>query len=77
MLQEGERSEDAHNIPPGPNNAVGIAWLALNKKGIGLHGTSAPDTIGRSASHGCIRLSNWDVWTLGHLVKVNTPVTIE
>ncbi len=76
MLKEGERSDDAHNIPPGPNNAVGIVWMALDKKGIGMHGTSAPDTIGRSSSHGCIRLSNWDAWKLSNMVGDGTPVTI-
>lgn len=76
MLEHGERSDEAHNIPPGPNNAVGIVWMALNKKGIGIHGTNNPDTIGRSASHGCIRLANWDAWKLGHLVSADTPVTI-
>ena len=46
--------------PPGPRNPVGIVWIGVNKKGIGIHGTDSPDTIGRSASHGCIRLANWD-----------------
>ncbi len=76
MLQEGERSDDAHNIPPGPNNAVGIVWMALNKKGIGIHGTGAPETIGRSSSHGCIRLANWDAWKLAQMVGDGTPVMI-
>lgn len=76
MLEEGERSDEAHNIPPGPNNAVGILWMALNKKGIGIHGTNSPDTIGRSESHGCIRLSNWDAWKVGQMVPAGTPVTI-
>jgi lipoprotein-anchoring transpeptidase ErfK/SrfK len=42
-------------------NPVGIAWIGLDKKGIGIHGTDNPDMIGRSASHGCICLANWDV----------------
>lgn len=77
MLNEGVRSDDAHNIPPGPNNAVGIVWMALNKIGIGLHGTSAPETIGRSASHGCIRLANWDAFKLGGMIAPGISVTIE
>jgi lipoprotein-anchoring transpeptidase ErfK/SrfK len=60
MLNHGERSENFYNIPPGPRNPVGIAWIGLNKRGIGIHGTNSPDTIGRSGSHGCIRLANWD-----------------
>ncbi len=77
MLNEGERGDEAHNVPPGPNNAVGIAWMALNKKGIGIHGTNSPDTIGRSASHGCIRLANWDAWKLGNMIPAGTSVTIQ
>ena len=60
MLNHGERSENFYNIPPGPRNPVGIAWIGLSKRGIGIHGTNNPDTIGRSGSHGCIRLANWD-----------------
>ncbi len=77
MLKEGERSDEAHNIPPGPNNAVGIAWMAINKEGIGIHGTPEPDTIGRSASHGCIRLANWDAARLSEMIEDGTPVKIE
>jgi lipoprotein-anchoring transpeptidase ErfK/SrfK len=60
MLNHGERSENYYNLPPGPRNPVGIAWIGLNKIGIGIHGTNNPDTIGRAGSHGCIRLANWD-----------------
>jgi lipoprotein-anchoring transpeptidase ErfK/SrfK len=77
MLMKGERSSDFKMLPPGPNNPVGIMWIALNKKGIGLHGTNDPDSIGRSASHGCIRLANWDVVKLAALVKPGASVTIE
>ena len=61
MLNHGKRSSNFRNIPPGPRNPVGIAWIGLDKKGIGIHGTDNPETIGHSASHGCIRLANWDV----------------
>lgn len=77
MLKEGERSENAHLLPPGPNNPVGIMWIALNKKGIGIHGTDEPDTIGRAASHGCIRLANWDAAKLARMVKSGVPVSIK
>lgn len=77
MLNHGKRSSNFHLLPPGPNNPVGIMWIALNKKGIGIHGTNDPDSIGRSASHGCIRLANWDVVKLAELVKPGVPVTIE
>ena len=77
MLMKGERSADFKMLPPGPNNPVGVMWIALNKKGIGLHGTNDPDSIGRSASHGCIRLANWDVVKVATLVKPGVAVTIE
>ncbi len=77
MLTKGERSSHGHLLPPGPNNPVGVVWIALNKKGIGIHGTDDPDGIGRNASHGCIRLANWDVTKLAEMVKTGTPVTVE
>jgi lipoprotein-anchoring transpeptidase ErfK/SrfK len=77
MLKEGERSADFHLLPPGPNNPVGVVWIALSKKGIGLHGTSDPESIGRSASHGCIRLANWDIVKLAEMVKPGVAVTVE
>jgi len=76
MLNKGERSSNFHMLPPGPNNPVGVIWIALNKKGIGLHGTSDPDAIGRSASHGCVRLANWDVVRLAGKVKTGVAVSI-
>ena len=77
MLKEGERSDDFHILAPGPNNPVGVVWIALNKKGIGLHGTDDPDSIGRAASHGCVRLANWDVVRLAMKVKGGVPVSIQ
>ncbi len=69
MLNEGKRSEQFYQLPPGPNNPVGILWAGTNKSGIGLHGTSSPDTIGRSESHGCVRLANWDAVRLPTLIR--------
>src|SRR4029077_1356356 len=61
MLKHGRRSGNFHILPPGPNSPVGVIWIALNKKGIGLHGTNEPETIGHAVSHGCVRLANWDI----------------
>ena len=77
VLMTGKRSDTAFQLPPGPNNPVGITWIALNKPGIGMHGTATPDTIGRSASHGCIRLSNWDAFKVFGMVAPGTKVIIE
>lgn len=76
MLKKGERSSKFHILPPGPNNFVGVIWIALNKKGIGLHGTDEPDSIGRSVSHGCVRMANWDVVRLAAKVKAGVAVSI-
>ena len=76
MLQHGRRSSDFYTIPPGPRNPVGIVWIGVNKKGVGIHGTNSPDTIGRSASHGCIRLANWDAARLVNQVTVGMTVEI-
>jgi lipoprotein-anchoring transpeptidase ErfK/SrfK len=76
MLNHGQRSGDYYNLPPGPNNMVGVMWIALNKKGIGLHGTGNPETIGRSSSHGCVRLANWDVVRLAKRLKPGVAVSI-
>jgi len=64
-------------IPPGPNNPVGTAWIGLNKPGYGIHGTPHPEEVGRTESHGCFRLSNWDAEYLSQLVAVGTPVNID
>ncbi len=77
MLMHGKRSKDAYELPPGPNSPVGIAWIALNKPGIGLHGTNNPETIGRAASHGCVRLANWDAFKLYNMVQKGMKVIIE
>ena len=56
-------------LPPGPNGPVGVAWLDLTKDHYGIHGTSEPQTIGRTQSHGCLRLTNWDVLRLSQMLK--------
>ena len=76
LLDTGKRSNNALNIPPGPNSPVGIIWNGLSRPGIGLHGTSDPETIGRARSAGCIRLANWDAIRLPILIRPGTTVEI-
>ena len=76
MLNYGIRTENYFNLPPGPNNLVGVVWMGLDKPGIGMHGTNNPETIGRAASHGCIRLANWDAIRVKDLVSVGNTVII-
>lgn len=77
MLNEGVRSDEFVMLPPGPNSPVGVAWMGLSKRGVGMHGTNNPDTIGRAASHGCIRLANWDATRLTKLVTQGMTVRID
>ena len=76
MLEHGERSGNFYMLPPGPRNPVGVMWIALNKKGIGIHGTDDPGSIGHAVSHGCIRLANWDVVRLATKIKQGDKVSI-
>jgi len=76
ILNHGVRTENYYNLPPGPNNLVGVLWMGLNKPGIGIHGTNNPETIGRAASHGCVRLANWDAARVKDLVSVGNTVLI-
>ena len=62
-------------IAAGPNNPVGGTWIDLTKEGYGIHGSPDPRLIGKTASHGCVRLTNWDAAELGRAVEQGTTVT--
>jgi lipoprotein-anchoring transpeptidase ErfK/SrfK len=64
-------------IPPGPNNPVGTYWIGLDRTGYGIHGTPKPEDIGKTESHGCFRLANWNVEALARMIEIGTPVLIE
>ncbi len=64
-------------IPPGPNNPVGVVWIGLSKDHYGIHGTPEPSKIGHTASHGCIRLTNWDAAELASMVSPGTPAILK
>jgi lipoprotein-anchoring transpeptidase ErfK/SrfK len=61
-------------IPPGPNGPVGSIWIALSKPTYGIHGTPEPSKIGKTYSHGCVRLTNWDAAELAGMVEKGTVV---
>ena len=61
-------------IPPGPNGPVGVIWIDLTKEHYGIHGSPEPGKIGHTDSHGCVRLTNWDVVKLATMVKKGTQV---
>ena len=64
-------------LNPGPNNPVGTVWIGLDKPGYGIHGTPHPEAVGRTESHGCFRLANWNAEYLLRIVSVGTPVLVE
>ena len=64
-------------IPPGPNNPVGVAWIGLDRPGYGIHGTPAPEQVGRTESHGCFRLANWNAEYLAKMAWVGMPVLVQ
>ena len=74
LFWDADPEHSKAKIPAGPNNPVGLVWIDLSKEHYGIHGTPEPRTIGRTQSHGCVRLTNWDALTLASLVKPGTPV---
>lgn len=64
-------------IPAGPNNPVGVAWIDLSKEHYGIHGTPEPSKIGKTESHGCIRLSNWNASTVAAAVTSGMPAVLQ
>jgi lipoprotein-anchoring transpeptidase ErfK/SrfK len=73
-----EAHEIGHKLilPPGPNNPVGTAWISLDLPGYGMHGTPKPEDVGRTESHGCFRLANWNAEYLVKFVWVGMPVKV-
>jgi lipoprotein-anchoring transpeptidase ErfK/SrfK len=71
---KGQTAEKPVKVKPGPNNPVGLMWIALSADSYGLHGTPAPENISKTESNGCVRLTNWDAIALARLVHKGTPV---
>jgi lipoprotein-anchoring transpeptidase ErfK/SrfK len=76
VLQRGVRTKNFYMLPAGPRNPVGVAWIGLNKPGIGIHGTNNPYSIGTFASHGCMRTANWDIARISWMVTAGVPIEI-
>ncbi len=77
LFWDARPGEGKEWIPAGPNNPVGVAWIDLSKPHYGIHGTPEPSRIGKTESHGCIRLTNWDVWELQQMVSSGTLALLE
>ncbi len=74
LFWDAKPGDAKSTIQAGPNNPVGIVWIGLDLEHYGLHGTPEPGEVGRVASHGCVRLTNWDAARLAALVRPGTPV---
>jgi lipoprotein-anchoring transpeptidase ErfK/SrfK len=74
LFWDADPSHSKATIQPGPNNPVGVAWIDLSKEHYGIHGTPSPSRIGHVQSHGCVRLTNWDVARLMAWAHAATPV---
>lgn len=70
----GDRGHGAVTIAGGPNNPVGAVWIALSADTYGIHGAPEPQLVSKTASHGCVRLTNWDAIELAHAVTAGVPV---
>jgi len=77
LFWDADPSHTKATLKPGPNNPVGVVWINLSKEHYGLHGTPEPATIGRTQSHGCVRLTNWDALRLASLAKPGAPVVFK
>jgi lipoprotein-anchoring transpeptidase ErfK/SrfK len=77
LFWDADPANATATIRAGPNNPVGAVWIDINKPHYGIHGTPEPGAVGHSASHGCVRLTNWDAARLAGLVKTGTVVVFE
>jgi len=74
LFWDAKATDTKATIQPGPNNPVGVVWIDLSREHYGLHGTPEPSLIGKTTSHGCVRLTNWDAEKLAGLVRPGTKV---
>ena len=74
LFWDADPSHSKAKLAPGPNNPVGVAWIGLSKEHYGIHGTPEPSRVGHLQSHGCVRLTNWDVQRLLQWVQPGSAV---
>ena len=77
LFWDAKAAHSKAKLAPGPNNPVGRVWIDLSKEHYGIHGTPVPSTIGKTESHGCIRLTNWDVMELAEMVAPGVPAILQ
>ena len=74
LFWDADSKDVKSTIPPGPNNPVGVVWIDISRPHYGLHGTPEPSTVGKTASHGCVRMTNWDALRVAALVRPGSRV---
>lgn len=77
LFWDADAKDEKAKLPPGPNGPVGVVWIDISKPHYGIHGTPDPRKIGRTESHGCIRLTNWDAARLALMVKPGVPAVFQ
>lgn len=77
LFWDAKKGDQKATLPSGPNNPVGRVWIDLSKPHYGLHGTPEPGHVGKTESHGCVRLTNWDVVNLASVVGPSMPVVMQ
>lgn len=77
LFWDADETHSKAKLPAGPNNPVGLVWIDLSKEHYGIHGTPEPSTIGKTQSHGCIRLTNWDALALADAIAPGTPAILQ
>ena len=77
LFWDADPKHSKATIPAGPNNPVGVVWVDLSKEHYGIHGTPEPSRIGKSQSHGCIRMTNWSALEMSQAVSAGTPVVLQ
>ena len=77
LFWDADQADPKVKIAAGPNNPVGVVWMGINVPHYGIHGTPEAGEIGHSASHGCVRMTNWDATRVADLVRDGTPVVFQ
>lgn len=77
LFWDAKAGEGKATLPPGPNNPVGPVWIDLSKPHYGIHGTPEPGRVGKTQSHGCVRMTNWDALQLAGVVDASVPVLMQ
>ena len=77
LFWDAKKGDSKETLPPGPNNPVGVVWIDLSKEHYGLHGTPEPGHVGKTESHGCVRMTNWDAARVAEAVGPSTPVLMQ